>query len=251
LRIIFVSIGVVIIDQVSKLLVKGFSIPFLNLSFHGMFEGQQIPILGNFFRITYTENPGLAFGFDPGISFKFWISLFSLIASIGLIIYLYYIRNERFSLRLSIAFILGGAVGNLIDRLFYGIIYGYAPIFYGRVVDFLDFDFFNITIFGRSYDRFPIFNFADAAVTIGVLILILFYKKQTDEKTVPAKVSGIQPDPTFQADPPSDSESPNMATGQAGSTDDLSSFSEEEANLKKGINNQKDDEDNNRKEIPL
>ncbi len=174
-----------LLDQISKLFVKGFSIPFLHINFQGMFEGQRIPIIGNFFRLTFTENPGLAFGFDPGSSFKFWISLFSLLASIGLLIYLYVIRNERTSLKIAIAFILGGAVGNLIDRMFYGVIYGYAPLFYGRVVDFLDVDFFNITIFGRSYERWPIFNFADAAVTIGVLILLFFYKKSTeDEKNI-------------------------------------------------------------------
>ena len=83
-----------------------------------------------------------------------------------------------------VAFILGGAVGNLIDRLFYGIFYGYAPVFYGKVVDFFDVDFFDFSIFGRSYDRWPIFNIADAAVTIGVLILIIFYKKNADESEV-------------------------------------------------------------------
>ena len=66
--------------------------------------------------------------------------------------------------------------------MFYGVFYGYAPLFYGKVVDFLDFDFFNISFFGRSYDRWPIFNFADAAVSIGVIILILFYKRHNKEK---------------------------------------------------------------------
>lgn len=241
MRIIFVSIGVVIIDQLSKLMIKGFSIPFLHLNFHGMYEGQQIPVIGNFFRITFTENPGLAFGFDPGSDFKIWISLFSLIASIGLLIYLYYIRNERFSLKLSIAFILGGAAGNLIDRLFYGIIYGYAPLFYGKVVDFLDFDFFNITILGRSYDRFPIFNFADAAVTIGVFILILFYKKQTDEKPALTVDSGVQTN-SIQPNPLPGNEPLNPdGNPSAGSNDEF----------KKGTNPDKDDEINNRKEISL
>jgi signal peptidase II len=77
--------------------------------------------------------------------------------------------------------ILGGAVGNLIDRIFYGIIYKYAPAFYGKVVDFFDFDFFNFAIFGRSYDRWPIFNIADASVTIGVIILVLFYRQHKNE----------------------------------------------------------------------
>lgn len=169
---------IVIVDQVTKFLVKGFSIPFLNFNYDGMYYGQSTPIINDFFRLTYIENPGMAFGFDPGENFKLAVSLFSLVASIGLVFYLYLIRDKSLSLRVAIAFILGGAVGNLIDRTFYGVIFGYAPLFYGRVVDFFDFDFFNFTIFGVSYDRWPIFNIADASVTIGVLILILFYKSE-------------------------------------------------------------------------
>jgi signal peptidase II len=184
LRILLVSFIIVIIDQLTKLFVKGFSIPFLDIYYKGMYSGQKIPIFGEFFRITFIENPGMAFGFDPGLNYKLWISVFSLAASVGLVYYLYIIRNQRYTLRLAIAFILGGAVGNLIDRLFYGIFYGYAPLFYGRVVDFLDFDFFNITVFGRNYDRWPIFNIADSAVTIGVIILLFFYKKPKTEKLV-------------------------------------------------------------------
>jgi signal peptidase II len=91
------------------------------------------------------------------------------------------IKNKSWTLRFSIALILGGAVGNLIDRTFYGIFFDYAPLFYGKVVDFFDVDFFDFTLFGRSYDRWPVFNIADAAVTIGVLVLILFYKKHENE----------------------------------------------------------------------
>jgi signal peptidase II len=188
LRILFVSFAIVIIDQLTKIFVKGFSIPFLNIYYSGMYDGQKIPVIGNFFRITYIENPGMAFGFDPGLNYKLWISIFSLAASIGLIIYLYIIRNQKFTLKLAIAFILGGAIGNLIDRMFYGIFYGYAPLFYGKVVDFLDFDFFNVTILGRSYDRWPIFNIADSAVTIGVIILLFFYRKPKIEKVVVTEV---------------------------------------------------------------
>lgn len=189
MRVLFVSLFIVIADQVTKLLVKGFSIPFFHFTYSGMYEGEKIPVIGNFFRITFIENPGMAFGFDPGINFKLWISIFSLAASVGLIIYIYYVRNQRLSLRIALAFILGGAVGNLIDRMLYGIFYGYAPVFYGRVVDFLDVDFFDFSIFGRNYDRWPIFNIADAAVTIGVLILIIFYKKSTEitERIQPAE----------------------------------------------------------------
>ncbi len=193
MRLIFVSVIIVFVDQVSKFLVKGFSIPFFKINYTGMYHGQRIPVIGDFFRLTFIENPGMAFGYDPGNNLKLWISLFSLFASLGLIIYFYFIRNHSFTLRLAIAFILGGAVGNLIDRMFYGIIYGYAPMFYGKVVDFFDFDFFNISIFGRYYDRWPIFNIADAAVSIGVLILIFFYKKhQKVVEELPADGPGFE-----------------------------------------------------------
>jgi len=178
---LYITFAVVLIDQVTKLFVKGFAIPFLDINYEGMYLGQMIPVWGDFFRFTFVENPGMAFGYDPGSSFKLIISLFSLAASIGLVFYLYVIRDKSLSLRIAIALILGGAIGNLIDRTLYGVIFDYAPLFYGKVVDFFDFDFFNFTIFGRSYDRWPVFNIADAAVTIGVLILVLFYKKHQDE----------------------------------------------------------------------
>lgn len=182
MRILIVSLFLILIDQVSKILVKGFAIPALNINYEGMYHGQRIPIIGDFFRLTFIENPGMAFGFDPGSEAKLWISIFSLFASVALLIYLYLIRKQNLSLRLAIAFILGGAVGNLIDRLFYGVLYGYAPLFYGKVVDFFDFDFFDVTILGRHYERWPIFNVADAAVSVGVLILILFYKKSREKQ---------------------------------------------------------------------
>lgn len=201
MKALYWSVLVVIVDQITKLIVKGFSIPSLNITFDGMYLGQMIPIWGEFFRLTFVENPGMAFGYDPGSSFKLIISIFSLVASIGLIFYLYAIRNKSFSLRFAIALILGGAVGNLIDRTFYGVFYNYAPLFYGKVVDFFDFDFFDFTLFGRSYDRWPVFNIADAAVSIGVLVLILFYKKhQEDDEKEKVKVEVAGTNETISAE---------------------------------------------------
>lgn len=204
MRVLYFTLGVIFVDQFSKFYIKGINIPFLNISFEGMYYGESISVIGNFFKITFIENPGMAFGFNPGSDFKLWISVFSLIASIGLIVYLYIVRNKSLSLRIALAMILGGAVGNLIDRTFYGIIYKYAPAFYGKVVDFFDFDFFNFAIFGRSYDRWPIFNIADASVTVGVLILILFYRQHQKEdeenleqesvknEKLPQELSGVE-----------------------------------------------------------
>jgi signal peptidase II len=189
-KVLYLSLVVLIADQVSKFYVKGISLPLINLKLGGMHLGESISVIGNFFRITFTENPGMAFGFDPGSDFKLLISIFSLVASVGLLIYLFASRNKSLSLRIAIALILAGALGNVFDRMFYGLIYHYAPLFYGKVVDFFDFDFFNFTLFGRSYDRWPIFNIADASVTVGVLILLFFYKKHQEDDNKAKEIEG-------------------------------------------------------------
>jgi len=114
---------------------------------------ESIPVLGSFFHLTYIENPGIVFGinFDGGSIF-FTIAV--IIASVVVVGYLWKFRNQEFIYRLSLALILGGAIGNLIDRLIFG-----------KVVDFLD---FNIAGF-----HWPVFNVADSSVTIG-MILFLF-----------------------------------------------------------------------------
>ena len=198
MRILFVTLAVVLGDQATKLMVKGFSIPSLGLHVRGIPLGSSIPVLGDFARLTYIENPGMAFGIDLGG--KLFFSLFSVVASVGILLYLYRMRNERFLFRFSLALILGGAVGNLIDRVFYGILFGDGTLFYGKVVDFIDVDFFNVNLFGYHLSRFPIFNIADSSVTIGVLILLLFRRSfmSVDEG---ARQPSFQSAPA-SADPP-------------------------------------------------
>lgn len=183
MKVLYTTVIVIIIDQVTKFLVKGGTIPFLNIKANGMEYGQSINVIGDFFKITFVENPGLAFGIDVNNSSKLILSIFSLLASIGIFYYLYKSRDKKFIVRFALALILGGAIGNLIDRAFYGLFYGYAPLFYGRVVDFFNVDFFDFTIFGRTYDRWPIFNIADASVTIGVILLIIFHKSAEETTT--------------------------------------------------------------------
>jgi signal peptidase II len=140
--------------------------------------GSSINVFGDFFKITFVENPGLAFGIDVNETSKLFLSIFTLLATIGIFFYLYKSRSEKLIVRVALALILGGAIGNLIDRTFYGVFYGYAPIFYGKVVDFFNADFFDFTLFGRTYDRFPVFNVADSSVTIGVILLLLFHRTE-------------------------------------------------------------------------
>lgn len=202
MRVLILTGIIVIADQITKLLVKGFSIPFLKINFEGMNYGQSFNVIGDFFKLTFVENPGMAFGIDFGGTSKLFLSLFSVLASIGLFYYIYKIRKENLLFRVALALILGGAVGNLIDRVFYGIAYGYAPLMYGKVVDFFNVDFFDFTIFGHTYERWPIFNIADASVTVGVVILIFFHKQiesaQKEKEETDTPVPEESTTPSFQ-----------------------------------------------------
>jgi len=191
LRVLFISLFIVITDQITKLLVKGGIIPLVHIHAKGMNYGQSINVFGEFFKITFVENPGIAFGINVGDTSKLFLSLFSLVAAIGILYYLWKSKDQKLIVRIGLACILGGAVGNLIDRTFYGLFYNYAPIFYGKVVDFINVDFFDITLFGRTYNRFPIFNIADSSVTIGVVLLILFHRAVSEDGKKEIKVAGI------------------------------------------------------------
>lgn len=191
MRVLFATMFIVITDQVTKLLVKGGTIPLLNLRVEGMQYGQSKNIIGDFFKLTFVENPGIAFGIDVNETSKLLLSIFTLLAGIGIFYYLWKSRDQKLIVRLALAFILGGAIGNLIDRTFYGVFYGYEKIFYGHVVDFFNVDFFDFTIFGRTYERWPIFNIADASVTIGVSLLLIFHRSPAEEKKVDAEIETI------------------------------------------------------------
>ena len=178
MRILYVTGIVVLLDQVTKLLVKGFELPFFDLYHRGVPIGASYPILGDFVRLTFIENPGMAFGIDVGG--KLFLTVFSIAATGGIFIYLYRIREEAWVIRFSLAMILGGAIGNLIDRVFYGVVFGEGALFYGKVVDFIDIDFFNVEMLGYHMSRWPVFNFADASVSIGVVLLLIFHRKFTE-----------------------------------------------------------------------
>ena len=138
---LYIIIGlIVLIDQISKIIIK-----------ESMYLGQSIAVAGNFIRLTYVENPGIAFGIQVGNPFIF--TILSLLASIGIIVYMIYHRNGDKILKYGLAIILGGALGNLIDR-----------IFVQRVVDFVD--------IGIGNTRWPVFNVADSAVVVGMFVLL-------------------------------------------------------------------------------
>jgi len=187
LRVFYLSLIVVIVDQLTKLKVKGIKIPFLNLNIEGMTLGSSKQVFGNFFKITFIENPGMAFGIELGG--KLTLSIFTLFATFLIIYFIYKNRNESLYLRIALGFILGGALGNLIDRIFYGAVFGYAPLFYGKVVDFFHFNIPDFNVLGKAFYSWPIFNVADISVTAGFVMILLGYNKIFKKKSAVVEIN--------------------------------------------------------------
>src|SRR5687768_8016657 len=144
-----------------------------------LYESVQVIPGSDLLRWTFVENPGMAFGLNFGMPVI--LSLFSIGASVFLVLMLRNSqRHKSRGLALALSLILAGAVGNLIDRVFYGALYGYAGLFYGKVVDFVDVDLPDLDILGFRLERFYVFNVADACVTIGVILLLIFYPKKRE-----------------------------------------------------------------------
>ena len=194
-KAVIIIILILIADQVLKIWVKT-----------GMIIGTrgEIAMLGDWFILHFTENEGMAFGMKFGGEFgKITLSIFRIIAIMAIGWYLVKItqRNEPFGLVLSIALIFAGAMGNIIDSAFYGMIFsestfheaarvfpaegGYSSFLHGKVVDMLYFPVINgyypswFPFWGGNEFIFfrPVFNIADSSITVGVFILILFQKK--------------------------------------------------------------------------
>ena len=194
---LIIIIIILVIDQVFKFWVKTH-----------MMIGQEYQVLGDWFLLHFTENEGMAFGMQiGGESGKLILSIFRIIAVAAIGYYLYRLvrKKAHFGLIFSISLILAGALGNIIDRAFYGLLFsqssyhtvasflpegeGYSSFLHGKVVDMLYFpliegnfpDWFPIWG-GQDFIFFrPVFNIADSSITVGVFILLIcqrrFFKK--------------------------------------------------------------------------
>jgi signal peptidase II len=167
-----ISFILILIDQATKLYFKGFN--FLGISHIGYNYGEQVPVIGNILFWTYIENPGMAFGIEFGWG-KIFLSLFSIFASIFLAYLIFKLKGFNKWIIGGFSLIFAGAVGNLIDRVFYGVIFSESPLFYGKVVDFIQVDIPDVAFLGWTH--FPVFNIADSCVTVGVILLILVHNK--------------------------------------------------------------------------
>ena len=194
----------VISDQVLKIYVK--------THFH---VGESHAVVGNWFRLYFIENEGMAYGWKFGGEFgKMFLTLFRLAAVIYGVFFIQKIIKKKYhtGFIICVALIFAGALGNLIDSMFYGIIFeessidalnvakifpihGYAGFLHGNVVDMLYFPIIRNTTFpswvpfwgGQDFEFFrPIFNLADASISTGIITLLLFQKrffKTKDSKT--------------------------------------------------------------------
>lgn len=164
---------ILLADQVLKIWVKS-----------SFYLGEEVRIF-DFFRLYFVENNGMAFGID--VIDKKYLTIFRIFASFGILYYLWHCIKKKtgYLLPIAIALIFAGAVGNIIDCVFYGAYFGYAPYLYGKVVDMLYFPIIQghywewiPSIGGEAFTFFaPVFNIADAAITIGVAIILLFERK--------------------------------------------------------------------------
>jgi signal peptidase II len=179
LKVLYATFSIVIADQLTKLLVRGIRIPVLGIDLPGMMLYSSREVLGHALRLTYIKNPGTAFGIGPAFTEIF--AVFSLLASVAIFVYLYSVRGQGAGIRFSFAIILGGAVGNMLDRVFVGPIFDGTALFQGRVVDFIDVNLFHLPF---------VFNIADAAITIGVVLLILFQGTRIGEAARPEIAGG-------------------------------------------------------------
>ncbi|RZS99406.1 lipoprotein signal peptidase [Aquimarina brevivitae] len=189
---ILVIVLVLLIDQISKIYIK------TNFALH-----EQVTVF-SWLKIVFVENKGMAWGFElPGSYGKLVLTLFRLIAICGIAYWLYdsVKKNSPAILTFCIALIFAGAFGNIIDSVFYGVLFskstqidiatfmpeggGYEDVFYGKVVDMIQFTFYDDTLpewipfWGGEHFSFfdPVFNIADSAISIGVFLLVVFYKK--------------------------------------------------------------------------
>ena len=184
MKLLFVSFLILIADQISKLYVKGFYLPLLDFEHSGLPQSRSIPVIDKLLYITPIENPGIAFGIDFGPEFKTFISVITIFATLALAVYFFSIKKEDMFMRISVAVILGGAMGNLIDRVFYGYIFGYASILSGNVVDFLDLRLFSFFLMNKTFSIY-VFNIADIAITFGVCALLYAISKKRKEIRTP------------------------------------------------------------------
>lgn len=180
-KLVILGIVLVVIDQVIKVLVKT-----------NMGLGEHFDVIGNWFKILFVENEGMAFGWAFGGKVgKLLLSVFRICLCTALVLWIRSMCRKNAAARrdgqaapipagvlVGLTLITAGAFGNIIDSLFYGIIWNYAPFLFGKVVDMFYFPLWTwpdwVPLLGGNIFFEPVFNFADSCVTVGAFYLLLF-----------------------------------------------------------------------------
>lgn len=218
-----IVVSAIVIDQLIKIWVK------TNMTLH-----ESIRIF-DWFHIAFIENPGMAYGMQIGS--KLALSVFRIVA-IALLSYYLFLqvrKHARTGYIVLLSMVLAGAVGNLIDCMFYGMVFssssdfytsyfvdfgtGYAPFLMGKVVDMFYFPLIVTTwpdwvpyFGGQEFVFFsPVFNYADANISVGVVLLLLFYRKEISQ--ISLKWDSGQPD-SESDQPDSESDQPESELNQ-------------------------------------
>ncbi len=183
-KLVILGVVLVVIDQVIKILVKT-----------NMGLGEHFDVIGNWFKILFVENEGMAFGWAFGGKVgKLILSIFRICLCTALVFWIRSMCRKNAAARrdgqaapipagvlVGLTLITAGAFGNIIDSLFYGVIWDYAPVLFGKVVDMFYFPLWTwpdwVPLLGGSIFFEPVFNFADSCVTVGAFYLILFQWK--------------------------------------------------------------------------
>ncbi len=174
--IFFTAFCVILLDQILKLIIK-----------FNFYLGEKVKVF-DWFYLWFVENNGMAFGIELGGDIgKLFLTLFRVVI---VIVGIHYIRkvktNYSTGFLISVGLIVGGAIGNIVDSILYGFCFGYAPLLYGRVVDMFYFPLIDsyypswLPFIGGDHFIFfsPIFNLADAGISVGVFSIILFFRKE-------------------------------------------------------------------------
>ena len=167
-RLLLLGVALVVIDQIIKVLVKT-----------NMELGEQIMLIGQWCRLCFVENEGMAFGMAfGGKAGKLILSLIRVVLSGALIWWIHsLLKKDKVptGVLVGLTLITAGAIGNLVDCMFYGLVWDNAPFMFGKVVDMF---YFPIIRTAEKVIFFsPVFNFADSCVTIGAFYLVLFQWK--------------------------------------------------------------------------
>jgi len=194
---ILLIVIVLLIDQASKIYIK------MNFAL-----GEHVDVFG-WFKIYFIENNGMAFGME--LIGKLFLTLFRIVAVAALAYYIHILikKQVRSGYILTISLVLAGAAGNIIDSVLYGVIFsaseymgpiatflpeggGYASLFYGKVVDMLYFPIITNSV-GETIFFSPIFNVADSAISVSVVIILLFFRKELNNSLETKKEKNVEP----------------------------------------------------------